>query len=1355
MAVVGITLESPARLIFDSNIDEIGRRIVKSTSTGGLLDDGTAYRSLGPIAALIVSVSETPTATDVVTAALARLVNIFDASTLTESATLRMAASKAVFDAPLATDSATVLRASAAIIPINVADQPAITESVTVRMSLSVFDTPIVTDSATVIGALASALPMGNLTAHFDFSEEFILSSGGDFILDTSSNLFIIASPTIFEDTAGTDAAEHDDNIARVNDADGKPLMLSWTTDIAEGPTYQSTSPVMALANAGFNGSTEYLRFYSSAGPPLALADLVGPGAKTIILSLYVEAASLNESLPSTNHGVLADLGAWFGLFIRKPTFGPVPTSVWDFESSGNDSVGANNLTNNGSITFAAGKVSNAAQIGASGQFFSIANNPSMSVGDTRFGFTCWVKLNNKSATKIIVRKVEAAETTRGYQLIYNAGSDRFEWYLYSEPVENNGAIANNLGSPSIGIWYFLACWHDPVTNTINIQVNNGAINSTAHSAGGMNDTANPFLVGALSNGSLGLNGAIDQVCWWNGSFPDASSLTSIYNDGNGRPTSAIIAGGSSYEIFAYNWDVNADTVPKTISLSTSYVVTLRHDGTNLYLGLNGGSESSIPSGLTGNLSAQVAIGRGASNFAQVRIGEIAIYNAALTGSILAQANQYFTSKWLAAPISVLTLNISDNPAASDSAAMRVTALPLVAFDQPTVSDAATIVFTAVAARLVNIGDQPTTSESAIIRVIASKSVFDAPTATDVPTVQIASPAIIFLNITDGSVVTDSVTAAVIAPLLVAVADQPTVFDGPAILLPIGSVPTPADGTFTVAAQLTVQFLAQGPDNAGTFTAIAQLTTALIGAPPPSAPMLGAENPKRVLLRVTEARIGANGIVELDLVREDLAAYYLDSASPVLGSAIHGGAPISPLPPLEDHSDQSRPGSTRPLLLDIPQLRFEDDGPGFYAAATGISDGWAGALLFQKQGGEFVEIAQLAQRATIGTAKTRLDSGPVTIFDLTGRTYVFDDVSTVDISLVDDVSALVSVTDDQMLSGANGFALGHHGRWEIASFGTATQLDQRIWRLSHLLRGMKGTEWAVDLHGQGDHFVLLDSAIRRVSHEAIDLDVQKIYRAVSIGNDLDSASNLTFTNTGVSQKPLSPVFIRGEEDGAGNRVIRWYRRSRLDGFAGRDAYSPPPPLGETFERYEVEILNAAGTTILRTITTAAELASYTAAQQTADHGSVPSSLKVCVYQLSESRGRGYANCTTVALFDALSSVLPTILPYIVALTIPEQPRAIKYVIHPPPLSMFFPAGFSGSRATLEIASAGSPVFSIRRNGIEVGTITFNASTAGVFAQVGSGDISLTTTDKLILVGPPAQDTTASGLGVALLGYRMA
>jgi hypothetical protein len=104
---------------------------------------------------------------------------------------------------------------------------------------------------------------------------------------------------------------------------------------------------------------------------------------------------------------------------------------------------------------------------------------------------------------------------------------------------------------------------------------------------------------------------------------------------------------GSDYRLQAYVWDGSAKVVEFVVSLATSYVVMFRLESGTLYASLDGGTESSVACGNISSLVNQVFIGLSGAGSYNGRIGEVAIYNTALTGTNKTDALSYFTSKWI------------------------------------------------------------------------------------------------------------------------------------------------------------------------------------------------------------------------------------------------------------------------------------------------------------------------------------------------------------------------------------------------------------------------------------------------------------------------------------------------------------------------------------------------------------------------------------------------------------------------------------------------------------------------------------------------------------------------------------
>jgi hypothetical protein len=324
------------------------------------------------------------------------------------------------------------------------------------------------------------------------------------------------------------------------------------------------------------------------------------------------------------------------------------------------------------------------------------------------------------------------------------------------------------------------------------------------------------------------------------------------------------------------------------------------------------------------------------------------------------------------------------------------------------------------------------------------------------------------------------------------------------------------------------------------------------------------------------------------------------------------------------------PPSTRPVqtlsilsgtalvLLDIPALNEADDNPGFYAVAHGDGTGnrWTGCVVYKSTDGDtFTQKATVSGSPPMGTLKANLLPG--------AETATWDDANYIDVAMIK--GQYESRTDDAVLAGANTIAVGADGRWEILQFGTAVDFEAdstgAFTRLSHLLRGRRGTEWAVGTGVFGDMVVALTvGAVFRIAAQAGDIGQTQTFKAVTSGDTFDSGVDQVFVDHAVALKPFSPAELAAAFSG-GDLVITWTRRDRfgLTLTSGVDIV-----MSEATEAYSVDILSAAlPHDVLRTLTSSTPTVTYTAAQITADFGSPPTSFDVRVYQISAVVGRGY------------------------------------------------------------------------------------------------------------------------------------
>ena len=360
-------------------------------------------------------------------------------------------------------------------------------------------------------------------------------------------------------------------------------------------------------------------------------------------------------------------------------------------------------------------------------------------------------------------------------------------------------------------------------------------------------------------------------------------------------------------------------------------------------------------------------------------------------------------------------------------------------------------------------------------------------------------------------------------------------------------------------------------------------------------------------LRLTQINYLPDGRLECSAKFNDAATY---TSSAVAQEAL---SPVQVL---------TYAGASVLQLLDIPCVDSAVmDVPGILTAVTGYSSSWPGGTLYRSddEGQTWSGIQGFnAPGCTIGRAINTISDA---------SRYTVDHGSMLNVRLL--AGALSSVTQDVMLNGANHFAYGAAGRWEIIAAQTCTLQGDGTYTLSNLLRGRFGTEQYMTVHAIGDSVVLLDTAsVRFVGLNIATMNISRKWRPATKGRSLDSTSETVAAYTGVNLKPLSPVDLSGHiKYDSLDYVITWTPRSRtgVEPFSGMAT-----PLGETSESYEVEIWNSAYATLIRTIYgLTIPTATYTSAQQIDDFGIEQESLYVKVYQLSSTVGRGFPMVSSI------------------------------------------------------------------------------------------------------------------------------
>ncbi len=348
-------------------------------------------------------------------------------------------------------------------------------------------------------------------------------------------------------------------------------------------------------------------------------------------------------------------------------------------------------------------------------------------------------------------------------------------------------------------------------------------------------------------------------------------------------------------------------------------------------------------------------------------------------------------------------------------------------------------------------------------------------------------------------------------------------------------------------------------------------------------------------VKITSSDVTESVMMQFEAVAHSASAW---------NSVVSGGTGDYTLPQVEPPV----PPETDLFLIETHCISDNDDIPMFYAAAGSSDSTWRGASLYRSfDGGNTYSFVSLLPLGTVGYTNNALADGITT---------TWDEANYIDVTLLR--GELQSVNELAILNWANLAIVGD----ELVQFQNAELVDSNRYRLTRLLRGRKGTEWATSNHNTGERFVLLNSSlISRIVAETSQIGIAYYYKGVSIGGAVADAEEEIFTYTGKNLYPLSPVHIWG--DWEGNDVyINWTRRTRVGG-EWRDYMDVP--LSEAFEKYEVEILNASNEVVRLLEVKDQTWVGYWEDWQIADFGSVQEegSIKVRIYQISHLIGRGY------------------------------------------------------------------------------------------------------------------------------------
>lgn len=370
---------------------------------------------------------------------------------------------------------------------------------------------------------------------------------------------------------------------------------------------------------------------------------------------------------------------------------------------------------------------------------------------------------------------------------------------------------------------------------------------------------------------------------------------------------------------------------------------------------------------------------------------------------------------------------------------------------------------------------------------------------------------------------------------------------------------------------------------------------------------------RTITARVTEATVRPDYMVDV------ICTEFLSSVSVTISGS--SGRPTEP--------DPVGTPESRYYHLDIPLLSDADDLAGaglvqYHVLASAGQPYWSGATLFRKDAaGLYQPVAGQTVNGIVGVALTALPD-----WDLP---YVTEFTRSITIGILSgDTSQLSSATYLEMMNGANVFAIGQPGRWEVCQVMTITNNGNGTLTFEGLRRGRMSSEEYTATHQAGDFMVWLSgNNVQNIDYAVAALDDEFFFKAVGFGDSLNTTLAVNRTVTGEAEKIPKPSSLDAVINGS-DIDLSWIRRSRIGSYWADDG-GYEAPLGESLEQYVIRIKSGPGGTVLRTFTVNdTTTKKYLAADISTDFGGMPAQLTFDARQVS---GTGVICPTREATID--------------------------------------------------------------------------------------------------------------------------
>jgi hypothetical protein len=320
--------------------------------------------------------------------------------------------------------------------------------------------------------------------------------------------------------------------------------------------------------------------------------------------------------------------------------------------------------------------------------------------------------------------------------------------------------------------------------------------------------------------------------------------------------------------------------------------------------------------------------------------------------------------------------------------------------------------------------------------------------------------------------------------------------------------------------------------------------------------------------------------------------------------------------------------------MDTPSFDDEDTGDtGLYVAFSRDGPNWGGGALFRDTSAgvsvpvfgsdladapdtSYTQVAASTFDVPAGTALSVL-RGDVSPYTVDRRSELVVNFRTPNVWFTSQTLTQAVASDNLV------FYVGQ----ELVQALTVENQGAGVWGFRDLIRGVRGTEWAMRTHVANEDVV----ALRQVGVSRLPLfetliNSTLVFKAATQGQDIGPSPIINFPFRGNNLRPFAPDLGAVTRDDDGNLSGRIIPRARFRGrwLSGEETVSDQTGT----ERFVIEVVDGNPWNLANPVVRTFNLEGsrdflYTESQQVTDFASVQGQVRLRLYQIGAVVGRGF------------------------------------------------------------------------------------------------------------------------------------